>query len=336
MMRKKLLLALAALLVASWIFAAEPPLERRLTPQELSALAERAAKGDKPLTDQELELLLKYSHTEEVDVSLVMVPAVVVDRRGRTVPGLTQQDFHIFDVDQERPISWFSEEMNRPFRVALLLDVSESMGVDSIRERLEQAAIPLGREVGLVDRIMLFTFSDQGVHQLTGWSDRPMAVIREALAAPSHGQTAIVDAISAAAKQFPVTPKERQAIVLITDGMDNASELTPEMAVAAARDVDIPVYVLMLGGLDRQIQSRRYQGSPLRALLDIAEQTGGRGYLISNPEEAVAAASQIRDDLRHQYWLAFRPAKAPDGRFRQIAVKVDKWGARVRTRMGYR
>lgn len=299
-------------------------------------LLERAARGEQ-LTDAELEQLLAATPHEEVDVSLVMVPIVVVDRRNRTVPGLTVKDFTLEDPPgRPRPIAWFSEEMNRPFRLAVLLDVSESMSMDVMRERLKTALVPLGREVGLVDRIMLLSFSDRGVHRLTGWSDRPMAVVQDALAAPTHGKTAIVDALALAAQQFPQAPKERQAIVLVTDGLDNASELTVADAVEAARSVDVPVYVVLVGGADREIQARRYTGTPLQALVEIAEQTGGRWLFVGDREGAELAAARIRDDLRHQYWLAFRPDGKRDGRFRPIRVEVDAFGARIRTRAGYR
>jgi Ca-activated chloride channel homolog len=302
---------------------------------EVDRLLERAAKGEQ-LTDAELDQVLASTPHEEVSVSMIMVPMVVVDHKGRPVGGLTVKDFKVEDLGKQRPITWFSEEMNRPFRMALLLDVSESMSLEVTRRRLEQALVPIGREVGLVDRLMLLSFSDHGVQQRSGWSDRPMALIDDALRVAVHGRTAVVDALAAAAKQFPDAPKERQAIVLVTDGMDNASELTVADAVEAARAVDVPVYVLLLGGLDREIQNRRFTGSPLRGLEEVAEETGGRAFLIDDPAAAERAAAQIRDDLRHQYWLSFHPASPPDGRFRPIAVSVKRWGLRVRTRAGYR
>ncbi len=163
-----------------------------------------------------------------------------------------------------------------------------------------------------------------------------MAVVQHALEAPVHGRTAIVDALAMAAGQFPEAPKERQAIVLVTDGMDNASELTAQDAINAARLVDVPLYVILLGGWERQVQGKYYAGSPLRALEGIAEETGGRFFLTDGPDTALTAAAQIRDDLRPQYWLAIRPSKPPDGRFRPITIKVKRAGAFVRTRAGYR
>jgi VWFA-related protein len=298
-------------------------------------LLEKAARGE-PLTDAELEQILAGTTHEEVRVSMIMVPVLAVDRRGRPIPGLVAKDFAVRVEGRPQPITWFSEEMNRPFRMAVLLDVSESMSLDDIRARLEQTLTPIAREVGLVDRMMLLSFSDQGVQKRSGWSDRPMALVREALQVPSHGKTAIVDALAAAAREFPPSPKDRQAIVLITDGLDNASELTVQDAVAAARDVNVPVYAILLGGQDRQIQSRRFTGSPLKGLQEIAEESGGRAFLVDGVEAAENAAAQIRDDLRHQYWLSFRPSPPPDGRFHPIQVEVKKWGASVRTRAGYR
>lgn len=298
-------------------------------------LLEKAARGGQ-LTDAELEQILAGTPHEEVRVSMIMVPVLAADRRGRPIPGLEAKDFEVRVEGRPQPITWFSEEMNRPFRIAVLLDVSESMSLDDIRARLEQALTPIAREVGLVDRMMLLSFSDQGVQKRSGWSDRPMALVREALQVPMHGKTAIVDALATAAKEFPPSPRDRQAILLITDGLDNASELTVQDAVAAARDVNVPVYTILLGGQDRQIQTRRYTGSPLAGLQEIAEESGGRAFLVDGAEAAAEAAARIRDDLRHQYWLSFRPSPPPDGRFHRIEVLVKKWGASVRTRAGYR
>jgi VWFA-related protein len=318
------------------VAAEQPPASLPGDRSRVDQLLDRVSKGGAPLTDAELEEVLAATPHEEVKVSLILAPAVVVDHRGRPVTGLKVQDFEVKDQGKAQKITWFSEEQDRPFRMALLLDVSESMGLDEVRDRIAESLVPLAREVGIRDRLMLLTFSDQGVKKLSAWSDRPMAVVHEALETPTHGRTALVDALATAARQFPETPKERQAIILITDGMDNASELTPADVVDAARRVDIPVYVLLLGGAERKMQGKYYAGAPLKGLSEIAEETGGRSFLIDGPEAAVEAAAKVRDDLRHQYWLAFRPAKPPDGRFRPISINVKKHGAFVRTRAGYR
>jgi len=303
---------------------------------EVDRLLERAARGDATLTDAEIAKILAATPHAEVRVSMIMLPVVVTDHRGRPIEGLAASDFEVEDLGEKRPINWFAEEANHPYRLALLLDVSESMSLDETRRRLEQALVPIGREVGLMDRIMLLSFSDQGVQQRSGWSDRPMVLMQEALDVPVHGKTAVVDALAAAAERTQPDPLIRQGIVLVTDGMDNASELGAQDVIDAARRVDVPIYVILLGGLDRQIQGKRYTGSPLRSLADMAEQSGGRFFLVDSRASAEAAAARIRDDLRHQYWLSFKPSKPPDGKFRPITVKVHHFGAVVRTRSGYR
>jgi VWFA-related protein len=191
------------------------------------------------------------------------------------------------------------------------------------------------REVGLLDRVKLFSFSEGGVNVHGDWTRRAMLVVRDALALPRGGRTAVADALLAAAAELPFAPRKRQALVLVSDGIDNASEASAEDVIDVARRLDAPVYVLAVGGEARRIQEKREEASPLAPLRAIARQTGGRFFLVSDREKSEEAAKTIRQDLRHQYWLAFTPSSPPDGRFRPIEVRARDRSLNVHARRGY-
>lgn len=334
--RKLVFVALFFTLCALFCFPAHGAEDAKREERELRRLMERAAAGGAPLSDAELEKVLAAFPPQEVDVNLVMLPVVVTDRRGRPLVGLDAGDFTVFEGGQERPISYFREEKTRAFRVGLLLDVSGSMIGDGVSAWIYTALRPLVRSLGPEDRMRLLSFSEGEVIERTDWTSRGMLLVQRAAAIPRGGKTAVVDALKAAPHFFPEAPRDRQALILLSDGIDNASTSTVQEVIDAARRVDVPLYVFALGGVDREIQAKKGQDGPILLLSKVAEQTGGRLFLIRDAETAEAAVERFLEDLRHQYWLAVEPLRPPDGTFRELEIKVRKRGAKLRTRLGYR
>ena len=111
--------------------------------------------------------------------------------------------------------------------------------------------------------------------------------------------------------------------LLITDGADNASRLTPEQAREVVQQAQLPTYVLGMGAGDpyqlNDQGKKVYRYADVLSLL--AAVTGGRYYAISNREELQKALGEILDDVRHQYVLGFSTG---DGavKFRSLSVEV--------------
>ncbi len=308
-------------------------------PVDVRALLDRVHGGGPPLTDAELRELLAALPPEQVRVTLVQVGVVVLDRRGRPVPGLRRQDFRLEVDGRERSLAWFSEDRAHPFRMVWLVDASGSMAGRARQEQLRRALLPLARTVRLADRIRLVSFGGGRVEVHGGWRQRPLSAVREAVALPRGGTTAVADALVEAARLLPPPVDQRQAIVLASDGIDNASRRTAREVIDAARRVRAPVYVLAVGGPAERIRERsprRRKRSPLALLRRVAAETGGRFFLVTSGDDARRAAGRIRDDLRHQYWLGFHPESPPDGRFHRVRVRVNRPGVTVLARSGYR
>jgi VWFA-related protein len=207
------------------------------------------------------------------------------------------------------------------------------------REQIRSVLRPLMREVRRRDRVKLLSFSEGAVTVHTDWVRWPMTVLDRAASLRGSGRTALLDALAGAAARLPRLATERQAIVLVTDAIDNASRLPSSEVVAAARSVSAPVYVLALGGTARQIQVERGQAEGIERLRTIARQTGGRLFVVPGEEGEgpERAAARIRQDLRHQYLIGFEPAPGgEEGEIRPLEVDVDAPGAKVLARKGYR
>lgn len=330
---------LAVLLLAAALAAVIPAHAEGEPWERAQRLLERVARGGPPLTDEEVEFILRHGPADAVEVRLMTLSAVVFDDAGRPVRGLGAEDFRVLEEGSPRPVVWVNEEPGASFRLAVLVDVSTSMRADRRRQQIRRTLLPLMREVRRSDRLKLLSFSGPEVETHTGWVRWPMTVLERAASLRGTGETALLDALAGAARRLPRLSAERHAIVLVTDAIDNASRLGPEEVVRAARSVAAPVYVLALGGAARRIQLERGKAEGVERLRVIARQTGGRLFLVPGQEGEAAdrAAGRIVRDLRHQYLLGFEPASGvPEGRIQTLEVRVPHRQANVLARKGYR
>jgi Ca-activated chloride channel family protein len=136
--------------------------------------------------------------------------------------------------------------------------------------------------------------------------------------------------------------QSRKALVLFTDGIDTCSRLADAaVTLSQAEESDALIYVIQY---DTKTENARFFPDPGRAyrraaryLTDLCTHTGGRMYQAASQEGLAAVFLQIAEELRHQYTLTYYPLNQPhDGSFRSIRVKVDKPGAKVRSRNGFR
>jgi Ca-activated chloride channel family protein len=151
------------------------------------------------------------------------------------------------------------------------------------------------------------------------------------------GMTSLHDAIAATARELAVRPNSHRAVIVLTDGLDNASRLSPPEVSGIASAIDVPVYILTVVspvdhvGAATAVNSER--PLPVGDLADLARWTGGECFVTSAPVQTSLAARQIVDELRHQYLLAFEPA----GRSGWHPLEVRARGRQltVRARSGY-
>jgi VWFA-related protein len=158
----------------------------------------------------------------------------------------------------------------------------------------------------------------------------------------AFGSTALHDALDHAARDLASHGEGRRAVVVITDGVDTASQKSADEVIARSRALDVPIYaVSVLSPIDDP-NSPRFAGKQRPAaatagsalLVRYAELSGGAAFTVSDFRGLKEAANKIVGELKHQYRLGYEPLGGPP-RFRRIEVKTVRKGVVVRTRNGY-
>lgn len=258
----------------------------------------------------------------------------VTDSKGRFVSALPQGEFDL--LDNHKPPSamgYFHPQTDLPLRVALLIDLS-----DSIRGRFkfEQKGASLFLKRILrpdVDQAFVVGF-DGEVHMVqdqTGDVDKLAAAIH---GLKSEGDTALYDSIIFACKKLRHNSESRvtrRAIILITDGLDTKSKAILADAEEAAARSDVVIYALSTNNLT---ENRHPKGDAVLTLL--TEPTGGHILPAREEDDLKHAFQEIEKALRSQYALGYHPADfEADGSFRSIQITAHKKGLRVQCRKGY-
>jgi Ca-activated chloride channel homolog len=283
-----------------------------------------------------------------VSTNLVTVPVSVMDRQGRFIPDLKQEQFQIFEDGIEQPIAYF-ESAEKPFTVALMLDTS-----DSTRFKLkdiQDAALEFIEQLRPDDRVIIAAFDRNLAFLAEATSDR--RVLTTAIhRVTTGGSTSLYDAIDAMINKKLNRIRGRKAIVLFTDGVDTASkEATYESTLRFALELDALVYPIQydtLTGLNEQAKDMNAQivtakGETLkvayaraeRYLRAMADKTGGRFYYAGTLKRLREVFTAIAQELREQYSIGYYPKSEGHGTERRIKVKVSAPGVVVAARRGY-
>ena len=272
-------------------------------------------------------------------VDLVTVSATVRDGKGRLVKDLTKKDFEVVDRGTKRSINEFRSE-RAPLSLAILFDVSGSMNTADNMSAAKFAAYHLlsSLEDGR-DEAGLFAF-DSRLHEVAPFSVDTHALKSALGEVDPFGATSLNDAISAAAERVAVRPMARRAVVVLTDGVDTASRMTPAEVSAKAAAIDVPVYIIATvsplddPGSDHATPGAKRQApASIGTIEDLSRWTGGALYYSSSSASAYQAARSVIDELRHLYLIAFEPGAEPG--WHPIEIRTSQKDFVVRTRGGY-
>jgi Ca-activated chloride channel family protein len=273
--------------------------------------------------------------TFKSSVDLVRVSAVVRDKKGRFVRDMSVRDFEVLDGGESRRIQEFRHD-DSGVSIALLFDVSGSMEskMGQARETAEHILSWMNLEG---DEAAVFTF-DTRLEEVAPFT----AGLRE-LPAKLHsvapfGATSLHDAVAQTAEKAATREGLRRAVVVLTDGRDNASRLSPGEVSGIASSIDVPVYIVgIVPAIDNpsaDISPTTYERSALTGpLSDLAFWTGGRAFVASSIADRSQTARQIVDELRHQYLIAFESSGRPG--WHPLVVRARDKDLTVRARSGY-
>jgi VWFA-related protein len=293
--------------------------------QKTSASSESAGKNEEP--DVTGPKIIHF-------VNEVNVVFTVTDKHNRYVKDLKRDDFKVIDDEKQvEALRSFRRESDLPLQVGLLIDAS-----GSIRDRFkfeQESAIEFLNETIRVHSDTAFVLGfDSNLEMTQDFTDSTEKLSKGIRSLRPGNATRMYDALYYASREKLLKSAQddsvRRAIIMVSDGDDNASHVTREEAIEMALRADVIVYTI----------STNYAGMNSdrgdKVLERIAEATGGRTFRPFQPQDVANAFAQIQDDLRSQYALSYRPASfAHDGRYRTIEISAVHKGLKVRSRHGY-
>lgn len=263
------------------------------------------------------------------ETRLVVIHATVRNPRGELVTNLERDAFKVFENGKRQPITLFRRD-DIPVSLGLLIDNSGSMRL--LRSKVEAAAVALARASNPEDEIFVLNFNDKARVDVPFTSD--VAALEAGIGrVDSIGGTAMWDAIGQGQSYLSERgTRERRVLLVITDGIDNASVATRDQIEKQAEQRDTVIFAVGLFGDEGRVKHGRHE------LDQLADRTGGIAYYPAGIEQMGAVALEIARQIRNQYTIAYAPSnQALDGTYRAIRVTVASPDAlSVRTRAGYR
>ena len=263
-------------------------------------------------------------------VELTSITATVRDQDGRLVTGLPREAFEIYEDGVRQEITQFTNE-RVPVSLAVLLDISDSMYGRRIDDARTAVSTFLTDLLDPGDEFIVVAFNHQPY--FLSWWTRERAQLT-AMLAPIRptGGTAVYDAVMAAIPQFTVRNNQRGAVVVISDGVDTASDASLSEVRRALFRTDAFAYAVAIDSAERQAINTRV--NPV-ALQEITDTSGGRTEVVHGTDDMLPAISRIAEELNSQYLLGYTSPRGADGAFHSIRVRVPGKEYRVRARNGY-
>jgi Ca-activated chloride channel family protein len=271
--------------------------------------------------------------TIKTQVNEVNVLFIATDKRGKFVKNLDQNDFAILD-DHKPPQSIvnFRRETDLPIEMGLLVDTSGS--VNSRFDFEQQAAVSFLQKTlrPNFDRAFVLGFSTHG-KLAQDFTDNLHLLEVGVHSLRSGGGTALYDAIYRACHdkliKDPSKNPVRRAIIVLSDGEDNQSDVTKAQAIEMAQRAEVIIYAISTDDSGLILRGDK-------ALQQLADATGGKAFFPFKMKDVTHAFASIEDELRSQYVVSYRPADFDaDGRYRAIEITSLRKDLQVRARRGY-
>jgi VWFA-related protein len=319
------------------------------------------------------------------NVKVVNVLATVRDKKGEIVNNLTKDDFKLEEDGRPQTIRYFAKDTDLPLTLGLLVDTSMSQRRVLEQERVASYAFlnHVMREGKDVAFVIHFDREIELLQDLTSSRQKLEAALQK-LDTPEFepanggggggggghhgggGGTTLYDAVFLASDEMMQKQKGRKALIILSDGVDNASKITLDRAIESAQRADTLVYSILFK--DDQAYGNGGYGGPRmggghhggmggggmgyprgggypqqpshpdgkKVLQKISQETGGRFFEVSKKEPIDQIYDQIEDELRNQYNLGFSPDQADsEGSYHKIQLTTTHKDLIVQARDGY-
>jgi Ca-activated chloride channel family protein len=284
----------------------------------------------------------------KVEVNLVNVPFTVRDARGQWITNLNADDFEVLEDGIPQKISFFSKASDSPLSIAVVADISGSQEeflkdhrrdlrdfLKTVMTKRDQALLVcFGNSIRLVSN-----FNQQADHLDEALKDYQKAknVSQYPKLGPPElrsGGTAFYDAIIRGTGQL-VGQQGRRAMILFSDGEDNASASNMLEAIEAAQETGVTIFTMRYTEIKKGVWTARnkYGRSVMTRL---AAESGGLDFDAGESSDLRDSFRQIADMLRSTYDLAYSSNQGErDGSFRKIKIRAKQPGLTLRHKTGY-
>ncbi len=265
------------------------------------------------------------------DVEQVVLPVTVLDGKGRHVTGLGREQFRVLEDGKPQEIRFFSQK-DVPVSVGLVLDSSGSMRPKRMETVL--AALHFIRLSNPADEMFVVNFNENvrfGLPETEPFTSDHNDLRQALLSEKCAGKTALFDAIAAGLDHLRQASQQKKALIVVSDGGDNASHRSFREVLDLAQKSNVLIYTIGLS--DPGDSDQRPD-----VLKKLAHTTGGEVFLPEKVSELQGICERVAQDLRSQYTIAYNPSNNQhDGRYHRIAVVAEENGRKLnaRTRAGY-
>lgn len=285
---------------------------------------------------EDVKLINAGGVTDTARIDAVELYAIVQDRGGHTIEGLTAADFDVKEDGKPVKADLRSTAAD-PITFGIAVDTSGSMRV-SMGVVIEYVAEFVQTSLAEHDQALLIAFDAQP-HILQPLTSDLRHIRSDLSAIQPTGQTAVWDSVIYALQQLRAA-RGRRALLVFTDGNDNASRTDHAAAVQIAQETGVPVYVVMTysGGGNAMVNGSatsrpRNGGTPLEQLASV---TGGTVFRFPRRADLPKLFTQVRDDTRGEYLLSYvSHSTKPPSEMRKISIAVPSRQAVVRAMSGY-
>jgi Ca-activated chloride channel homolog len=274
-------------------------------------------------------------------IDLVSLSVTVTDARQRHIRDLSQDDFVVLEDGVPQKVAFFGKT-ETPLVLGLLIDSSSSMAPSLAVA--QQAAVGFVRHLGPADVATVVGFGET-VYTAQAFTSDPALLESAILRTTASGATVLYNALYIALTEINRMRSDdgghtrRRAIVLLSDGDDTDSLVSFDEVTDLALRSATTIYTIGMGtamattdsrSLARELREGRF------VLRHLAQRTGGRAFFPALARDLADVYSEIRDELASQYSLAYQPSSVGrSGKWRSIAVRVNREGLVARTRHGY-
>ena len=293
-----------------------------------------------------------------VNVDLVQLNVAVTDRKGNYIAGLKPSDFAIFEDKIPEKIATFEEGggrryvgLDKPGAVEQFEKEESAAGADLVHALpgadvfilfdtsnymyrgfvyAQDAIADFIRSLDPATKVAFYSYS-RNLSRATPLTSDRFRLVNGVRSTVAGDNAALYNSLLLTVKDASQYTG-RKAIVVFSNGPDDASSVPPEDVAELAQSTGTIIYI---------VSTRQANIEPVStaAFTRVSKATGGKAYFASSWRDERNAFSAIREDIAHLYTISYYPAPNSNRGWRNITVKLvgkDLQKYRIRTRDGYR